>query len=73
MFHTSTCSNILLLAFIILNELTKVFERLELFHPVGPGFLSLEMGEAIPSVYSWPNMKVNVHVFSSAIGTQISC
>lgn len=26
------------------------------------GFLNLEMGEAIPSVYCWPNMKVNVHV-----------
>lgn len=26
------------------------------------GFLNLEMGEAIPSVYWWPNMKVNVHV-----------
>ena len=65
MFHTSTCSNIFSIACIILNELTKVFERLELFHPVsiGAGFLSLEMGEAIPSVYSWPNMKVNVHVF----------
>lgn len=29
------------------------------------GFLNLEMGEAIPSVYDWPNMRVNVHAMKT--------
>lgn len=29
------------------------------------GFLNLEMGEAIPSVYWWPNMKINVHAMKT--------
>lgn len=31
------------------------------------GFLNLEMGEAIPSVYCWPNMKVNVHAMKTNV------